>query len=107
MTRIQSIAQVQREPYKDILISGDSRTEVDAPVLAFYEIELRDGSGLSHKFDTEIRQSPHGLQVDWYDDLDDYLFSIDSRDEVNRLREKISQGIYEEHDRVTSSSPNA
>jgi hypothetical protein len=106
MTRIESIAQVQRAPYKDVLISGDRRTEVDAPVVAFYEIELLDDAGRSQKFDTEIRRTPRGLQVDWYEDLDDYLFSIDSREEANKLREQVSMAIYEEHDRLASSRPN-
>jgi hypothetical protein len=99
MTRIQSIAAVHREPYKDILIQGDQRTEIDAPVLAFYEVELRSGDGQCHRFDAEIRNSPHGPQVDWYDALDNFLFSLPSREEANTLREELSMSIYKVHDR--------
>ena len=105
MDEIENITQVQRKPYKDILISGEQRTEVDAPVIAFYEVSLRDDAGIQRKFDTEIRRSLRGLQVDWYDDLDDYLFSMASRDEANQLRENISMAVYESHgDQFPSNS---
>ncbi|MGB6223154.1 hypothetical protein [Haloferula sp.] len=107
MNQIESITQVQRRPYKDILFSAGQRTEVDAPVIAFYEVMLFDDAGVSRKFDTEMRQTPRGLQVDWYEDLDDYLFAISSRDEANQLREKLSMAIYEAHDDYVLSGSDA
>ena len=98
MTHIENITPVHRDPYKDIIIQGDHRIEVDAPVLAFYQVELRGDDGQYYRFDTEIRKSPHGLQVDWYDDLDEFLFGLKSREEANELREALSVRIYATHD---------
>lgn len=105
MTRIVSIAPVEREAYKDIMIQGDQITEKDAPVLAFYEVELRGDSGQYHRFDAEIRTAPRGLQVDWYEDLDDFLFGLPTREEANRLREELSMGIYEAHYKDSDRRP--
>ncbi len=101
MNRIESITSVRREAYKDIIIHGDERTEVEAPVLGFYSVELRDKEEQHRRFDVEVRSSPNGLQVDWYDDLDDFLLGIESRDEANKLREQISIGVYEAHDQAS------
>lgn len=95
MIRIASISPVERKSYKDIIWQGTNQTEVDAPVLQFYEIQLVTDDGRQNFFDLEVRQTQRGEQVDWYDDLDDYLVQqIPSREEGNRLREQICMAVY-------------
>jgi hypothetical protein len=93
---IGSLVPVDRPIYKDIIWSGkEKKNEIDAPILQFYRITLIETGGISHSFDTEVRRSPNGEQVDWYEDLDDFLFAIESRADANILREKICMVHYD------------
>ena len=92
---IASLVPVDRPIYKDIIWSGKEKKEIDAPILQFYRLTLIESDGNSHSFETEVRRSPHGEQVDWYEDLDDFLFAIESRADANILRESISMVHYD------------
>ena len=108
MIRIGDITPVHRPPYKDIIWSGkDSHREVDAPVLQFYEIQLFGDDGQSHRFDLEIRKSRNEERVDWYEELDTFLFQIPSREEANRLREEICMAVYALQAKGKSGSDHA
>ena len=99
MAQIVGIRKVERPIYDEIFLSGDKERTVKAPILGFYELSFK---GPSANFLAEVRLRPHpessaeeyAEQVDWYEDLDDYLFQIGSRAEANRLRELISMSIY-------------
>ena len=94
-----NITLVDRPIYDDVFLSGDNKRQVKAPILGFYKLTFKDPNAT---FVAEVRLRPHPdssakeycEQVDWYDDLDDYLFKIESRDEANELRESISMSIY-------------
>ena len=103
---IGKVAPVERPPYNDIIWSGDTKTEVPAPVIQTYAIDVHDSSGSIRAFDAEVRQSPHGEQIDWDDDLDDYLFAIASTQEAEELRQEINRRINEARgDRNPTAEP--
>jgi hypothetical protein len=94
MISITEIKPVDRTPYKDVIWRGKERIEVNAPVLQNYEITLCGDHGEIRRFDAEVRQTPQGEQVNWYEELDDFLFSIMSVDYANQVREMICKSIY-------------
>jgi hypothetical protein len=95
MITIADIKPVDRPPYKEIIGRGTERAEVDAPVLQFYEVVLQCDDGKDCSFGAEVRSSPHGEQIDWDDDLDDFLFDTNSVEKAEEVRRLISSRIAE------------
>jgi hypothetical protein len=84
---------VNRPPYKEIICSGTERVDREAPVLAFYNVTLHSDDGTNSSFDAEVRASPNGYQIDWDDDLDEFLFRSIPLKEAERMKAEISSRI--------------
>jgi len=66
------ISESIERPYMETILRGEDRVRVSAPVLASYDLTISDGMN-KHVFWVEVRFSPCGEQVDWSDELQDFM----------------------------------
>ena len=94
MFSVVTIQRVERSIYDDVFHSGGRIVERrPAPIEAFYEIEVLVDRE-RHTFEAEVRRGPHGLQIDWSDQFQDFLAQHGcSEDDVSQ----VGQAIVEAH----------